>query len=99
MVGTLEVLESVKKNESINIIPIYIKISDEERLCRMLERALSIGDTNYRELARRFFKDNEDFTNEKIFKLGITPDNIFENNNAHNCALKIYDFIKMNIGG
>lgn len=53
------------------VVPIYIEVSDRERMHRALRREDAQKEPKYRELCRRYLADDEDFSDENINKAGI----------------------------
>lgn len=93
MIGTLESYEKLKeyyKNHSI--IPIYIEVEDGDRLIRAVEREKLQKYPRYEELCRRFLADAEDFSPDKLEKMGIT--NRFYNDNVDKTVDNIARFIE-----
>lgn len=78
--NTLEGYKSLKKYYGDDlVIPIYIYVKDEVRLERAINREKKQDNPNYKELARRFLADCEDFSLEKVQEAGIT--HFYDNNN------------------
>ncbi|MCR5591005.1 MAG: guanylate kinase [Lachnospiraceae bacterium] len=75
------------------VLPIYIQLDDGERLQRALARERLPENGRYAEMCRRFLSDAEDFSAERIEKLGIPEDAIFENNDLEDCAKRIKSWI------
>lgn len=104
MIGTLEMYKKLCSDNhdvidgNIKIFPIYIYISNEERLYRMINRESISPKPNYRELARRYFEDEKDYSINKISRFGIDgcykDVYMFKNDNVEECAHKINQFIK-----
>jgi guanylate kinase len=96
MIGTLETYNFMKSNfrNQYVIIPIYITISEEDRLYRMILRENKNEVKNYKELSRRFIKDQSDFSMENLEKSNITKEYIFANNDLKSDGKDIYNFIK-----
>ena len=55
------------------VVPVYLAVDDEERLMRLIRREKAQAKPNYREVCRRFLADEEDFSEEKLAALHITP--------------------------
>lgn len=53
------------------VIPIYLETDDNVRIERALKREKSQEKPKYSEMCRRFIADNEDFSEDKLNKLGI----------------------------
>ena len=78
--NTLEGYKSLKKYYGDDlVIPIYIYVKDEVRLERAINREKKQDNPNYKELARRFLADCEDFSLKKVQEAGIT--HFYDNNN------------------
>lgn len=96
MEGTLESYNAVKRyfeaNEKINVIPIYIELDDGIRLERALKREKEQEKPKYEEMCRRFIADSRDFSEEKIYKSGITKR--FENIELDKCINQIINYLK-----
>ena len=73
IIGTLESYVRMKEYYGEDkLFPVYIEVEDGERLRRALTRELSQEKPKYAEMCRRFLADQEDFSEEKILKAGIT---------------------------
>lgn len=93
MIGTLESYEAIKSHySSDNIVPIYIEVEDGIRLMRALEREMRQDSPRYDEMCRRFLADKEDFSPERLRKLGIT--NVYRNDYMDKTVENIATFIK-----
>ena len=55
----------------VEIVPLYIEVSDPVRLKRAIDRETAQSEPNYQEVCRRFLADSEDFAEEKIAEAGI----------------------------
>lgn len=97
MTGTLESYNAIetyfKKNDDIDIVPIYIEVEDGIRLERALKREKEQKNPKYVELCRRFIADSKDFSDENINKSGIKKR--FQNNNINDCVNEIIEYIKI----
>lgn len=72
-IGTLESFRKLQAYYGADsIVPIYIEVSDENRLQRALKREMKQEHPNCRELCRRFLADCEDFSEEKIREAGVS---------------------------
>lgn len=72
MMGTLESFEKIREHYGQErVIPIYIEVSDEERLERAIRREKKQAQPKYQELCRRFLADSQDFSDENIEKHGV----------------------------
>ena len=76
-------LESYAKMQEFygpeQMIPLYIQVEDGERLSRALAREKQQKAPHYAEMCRRFLADEEDFSEEKLLKVGIAPSMRIEN--------------------
>ena len=92
LIGTLESFEGLCKYfGKEKIIPIYITVEDGLRLKRAIDRELTQDNPKYKELCRRFIADEDDFSKDKLQRLGITSS--FENTNLDETVNQIRDFI------
>ena len=92
MIGTLESYEKmVQYYGAENILPLYIEVEDGERLSRALAREREQAQPKYKELCRRFLADEEDFSEEKLRRLGIQRR--FRNKDKEHCLEKITEVI------
>ena len=74
LIGTLESYVALRDYYGRDkVVPVYLAIDDEERLLRLIRRERAQAKPNYREVCRRFLADEEDFTDEKLAELQITP--------------------------
>lgn len=90
MIGTLESYEKMcAYYGKEHFVPIYIEVEDGERLFRALRRERRQKEPKYLEMCRRFLADAEDFSEEKLAKLGI--DKRYENDNMETCIDKIME--------
>lgn len=69
------------------VVPIYIEIDDKERIHRAISREDSQKTPKYAEMCRRFLADEEDFSEEKLLKVGITKRYI--NDSVERCVQEI----------
>ena len=74
------------------VCPVYIQVEDGERLYRALLREKQQKMPRYAELCRRFLADQEDFSEEKIKKAGISLR--FENDDLEKCVENVIKYIK-----
>ncbi len=74
LIGTIEAYVSIRDYFSgrREVVPIYIECDDGDRLIRAVNREKTRAVPQYRELCRRFLTDDEDFSEEKIEKAGIS---------------------------
>ena len=87
-IGTLE--SFVKMREYYGeeaVIPVYIQVETGERLTRALAREKTQDHPKYAEMCRRFLADEEDFSEENIYRAGIRKR--FENENLDICVEEI----------
>lgn len=71
--GTLESYAKVRDYYGAErVVPIYIEVSDEQRLARSIKREKKQAAPNYEEVCRRFLADQKDFSEDNIKKAGIT---------------------------
>ena len=75
------------------VYPIYMEISDKERMHRAVRREDKEKNPNYAELCRRFLADNEDFSEENLKRAGVSEEFRFINDDFDECAEKIKNFI------
>lgn len=99
-IGTLESYTTILRylqnhpEKKLNMLPVYIEISEEERKRRALERESKQQNPNYKELERRFKVDNIDFSEEKLKAAKITKKQIFENYDIEECIKNIVTYIQ-----
>ena len=98
-IGTLESYNKIKNyyanNEQTRIFPIYIKVDEQERRKRAIEREQKQENPKFSEMERRLKADNIDFSEEKLKASGITQKQTYENNNLDECVEKIVNYIKI----
>lgn len=95
MIGTLESYESIRTYfGNQDTVPIYIEVEDGERLNRALNRERQQKIPKYTELCRRFLADENDFSEEKLVKAGITGEERYENGVLADCLRKIAEKIE-----
>ena len=71
-IGTLESYEKLQEYYGADqIVPLYIEVEDGERLFRALSRERMQETPKYAEMCRRFLADTEDFSEDKLLRLGI----------------------------
>lgn len=99
-IGTLESYNSIKKylrnhpERHLSLLPVYIRIDEEERRIRSTKRENEKARPNFEEMERRLKADNIDFSQEKLEEAGITLAQTFENDNLEDCVNKIEKYIK-----
>lgn len=95
LIGTLESYEKVRNYYGKDIVvPIFIEVDDGVRLMRALKREMEQKEPKYAELCRRFLADAEDFSEERIERLGISRR--FVNDDMEDCIDSIVKFIREN---
>lgn len=96
LIMTLQGFEQLRSyyGKSI-VIPIYIEVSDKERLHRALRREDRQEQPKYAELCRRFLADEEDFSEKNINRLDIHKR--YYNMNKGSCIKKIVKDMKRHI--
>ncbi len=71
-IGTLESYEKLQEYYGKErMVPLYIEVEDGERLFRALSRERMQETPKYAEMCRRFLADTEDFSEDKLLRLGI----------------------------
>ncbi len=89
MIGTLESYSRLlEKLGPDALIPIYLWISDKERIHRAIEREDRQEFPKYAELCRRYLADEEDFQEENLKACNIQE--YYENQDMEQCLKKIY---------
>ena len=76
------------------VIPLYIWVDLNTRFDRAFTREEQEKNPIYREICRRFIKEDEDFKEENLTRLEILEDNRFENDNLDRCIYQIEKKIK-----
>ncbi len=76
-----------------NVIPLLIDVTAKIRLERAMKREEGQEHPRYDEMCRRFLADEEDFSEEKISKAGVS-DRFFNNQDLESCLEKIKGYIK-----
>ena len=97
LTGSLVMYEMIISNPNIedySIYPIYVTVPDEERLYRMIMREKKNWNPNYREVARRFISDNNDFSDDKLKSVGIGETNTFINVDIDVVTGEVSNYIK-----
>ena len=77
------------------VVPLYIEVEDGERLIRAIRREQEREKPQYEEMCRRFLADQEDFSERKIQKAGITRR--FVNKDFEVCLSEICTFIRSHL--
>ncbi|MCR1840105.1 guanylate kinase [Murimonas intestini] len=71
-IGTLVSYEKLQEYFGADmLVPIYIEVSDDNRLERALKRERKQANPDYEEMCRRFLADSRDFSEENIRKAQI----------------------------
>lgn len=87
-IGTLESYKGLRDYlGKEKLVPIYIEVEDGIRLERALARERAQREPRYEELCRRFLADAEDFSTDKLEKIGITRR--FFNTDVEKCVDEI----------
>ncbi len=87
-IGTLESYEKLQEYYGADrIVPLYIEVEDGERLFRALSRERMQEKPKYAEMCRRFLADTEDFSEDKLLKLGIQKK--FINDDRNRCLKEL----------
>ena len=93
LIGTLEAYNGLSAFFGAdNVVPLYIFVDDGVRLERALARERSQQNPRYAEMCRRFLGDEEDFSEEKLEKSGITKR--FENRDLDETVEEIRKWIR-----
>ena len=74
------------------VVPIYIEITDKERMHRAIIREDSQESPKYKELCRRYLADDIDFSEDLLSEANIKRR--FSNMNGDNCFKEICEFIQ-----
>ena len=93
LIGTLVSYQALREYFGEEaIVPVYLEVEDGLRLARALERERRQEKPKYAEMCRRFLADEEDFSEEKLIKSGITER--FGNEDFTECLNKIQRYIE-----
>jgi hypothetical protein len=96
MLGTLESYRQIREYfEEDRVVPIFIEVEDGVRLMRALKREQKQEQPKYAEMCRRYLADEEDFSEEKLEKFGITKR--YQNMDMDSCINEIKEDIKNTI--
>lgn len=88
MIGTLESYDKMCAYfEAGKMVPVYIEVPDGIRLLRAVKREENQKKPNYREVCRRYLADEKDFSEENLFRLGITKR--YQNTDMEMCVEEI----------
>ena len=79
-----------------NTVPLYIESPDAERLKRSIKREEKQEKPVFAEVCRRYLADEQDFSEEVLFALGI--EKRFENIDFDACVQEVADYIKETAG-
>ena len=90
-IGNLFAYEKLKEQKNLQIFPIYITVDDKERLQRAINRESLQINPNYKEICRRYIADENDFSEERLEKLGIKKR--FVNDNLDDTIIEIKNYI------
>lgn len=98
MIGTLESFSNMLNNPDVqrwgySLVPIFISVSDEERLYRMINRESKNEKPNYREVSRRFLADMNDLKKYHDVLTAIPEENYFVNNDLDKTVEAIVSLI------
>lgn len=90
-IGTYNAFIDISKSygDKYHIVPIFISISDSERLFRMITREISLDNPNFREVVRRFFSDKDAYASIDFGLFSRT----FVNINLEKCVNNINEYI------
>lgn len=92
VIGTPDSFEKIREYYGDdNVIPLYISLDDGVRLERALSRERSQDSPKYQEMCRRFLADAEDFSEERLEKLGI--EKRFDNSELEVCLKALRETI------
>lgn len=96
MLGTLVSYKNIKdkfmNNKDIQLVPVYIQVSDNVRLKRAVEREEKQSEPKYVELCRRFIADSEDFSEDNLNSAGIIKR--FDNIDLDLCVKEIEEYLQ-----
>lgn len=92
IIGTLDsYVETAEYFGKDRVIPIVLEVDDGIRLQRAINREMAQENPRYEEMCRRFLADAEDFSDEKIYNLGINVR--FNNENLVDCLNNINEYL------
>lgn len=92
LIGTLVSYQALREYFGEEaIVPVYLEVEDGLRLARALERERRQEKPKYAEMCRRFLADEEDFSEEKLRRLGIQRR--FRNEDKEHCLEEITEVI------
>lgn len=98
MVNTIEGYKSIsryyKHSTDIVVVPLYIKVSNFDRLLRSISReSNNKSDKAIYEFCRRLVSDEEEFSDDVINSL-LYEEQIFENQDLNLTVLRLKDYIR-----
>lgn len=96
MSGPVAMYQYIKDIPTLEVVPIYVTIPDDERLFRMVRRELRNTNHNIRETCRRYISDERDFSQE-VLKDICNEKNTFNNINREHTAGAINKYINQYI--
>ncbi len=92
IIGTPQSYDATKKYfGNDKVLPILINVDDGVRLTRALNREKKQEKPKYEEMCRRFLADAEDFSADKLEKVGINK--VFNNEILDKCIEEVIDYI------
>lgn len=93
-IGTLESFAKLREYYGADrVIPIYIEVSDENRLQRAFKRECKPQNRRFDEMCRRYLADMADFSEENLQRAGIVRR--FSNDGDHGeCTQEVEAFIR-----
>ena len=92
-IGTLESFLPIRRYYGKDrVIPIYLQIDDGIRLQRALDRERSQESPRYAEMCRRFLVDEQDFSEDRLNRAGISRR--FDNEDLEQCIREICKYIR-----
>lgn len=97
IISTPESYESLAKHFGKDIVyPIYIKVPDEERIMRAIERTKSLGNTDFRYMCLRYlddYRDFQDINNNSDYRKEINLKVIDNRSTIYECSRIIAKYI------
>lgn len=88
IIGTLESFEKIRDYYGEDmVVPLYIEVEDGERLSRALKREKEQTNPKFAEMCRRYLADEQDFSVDKLAKLGINK--VFKNDDVDKCIVEL----------
>ena len=93
LIGTLESFVKIRAYFGEEaVVPLYLYVSDHERLMRAVRREETQAVPRYAELCRRFLADEEDFSEEKLQSAGVTER--YDNTDSKTLAAALWEAIR-----